>query len=245
MTATAARELPEFHQPDSADADGLMSHTRHEPALYKLTRTSDDLVTLMSQYFSSVNTDRLGEFKAITQAIATARSEIHDLRPVHMSQNDLPAAGAEMDAIILDTETATFTLMGAAERILELQTTDTVAKNAIDDEVMRIFEACSFQDITGQRVSKVIRLLDQIEQRMTRLVTSLGMSHDHAPAPLSAEEQRRRDLILHGPAIGGPETAQANIDEMFATPTPANATPASTAPDNTPNDQDAIDALFD
>ncbi len=50
---------------------------------------------------------------------------------------------------------------------------------------------------------------------MGRLATSLDVDQESAE-PISAEEQRRRDLILNGPAIGGPETAQADIDSMFS-----------------------------
>ena len=228
MTAGAARELPDLCDPQLSDSDieELLRGANITPGLYTLTRKSEDLLSLMAQYFRGINTDRMEEFRAIAEAIMIARHEIRDLRPVDMSQKQLPAAGAEMDAIILDTETATNTIMSAAERILELETTDTAAKGAIDDAVMRIFEACSFQDITGQRVSKIVRVLDQIEDRMTRLVTSLGMRDDSSDE-ISAEEQRRRDLILNGPAIGGPETDQAEIDSMFG-----------------PNSQDEIDALM-
>jgi hypothetical protein len=89
-------------------------------------------------------------------------------------------------------------------------------KAAVDDEVMKIFEACSFQDITGQRVSKVVNVLKQIEERVGKLANTLGVE-DSAPQEMSAEEKRRHDLLLNGPAIGGPETKQDAIDAMFDT----------------------------
>ncbi|MBW8881923.1 MAG: protein phosphatase CheZ [Asticcacaulis sp.] len=198
----------------SEDDEALFRSLGLTPGLFNLTQKSEDLVALMAKGFARMDAGRIDDFKAISDAIAQARREIRDLRPIDVSQKDLPAAGAELDAITLDTETATHVIMSAAERILDLGSDDAAAKAAIDDQVMHIFEACSFQDITGQRVSKIVRLLTQIETRMIRLVTSLGIQED-GPVVLSPEEQRRRDLILNGPAIGGPETAQAEIDSMF------------------------------
>lgn len=216
-------------QPDSADPDdAFLRNVGLSPDLYHLAQQSEALVDLMAHYFDHIETGRATDFSAIAESILHARGEIRELRPMNVSQSQLPSAGAEMDAIMLDTESATNVIMSAAERILELETDDKAAKDAIDDAVMRIFEACSFQDITGQRISKILRLIGQIEHRMGRLATSLG--GDQEFEPISAEEQRRRDLILNGPAIGGPETAQADIDSMFSA-------------DNT---EDSIDAmLFD
>ena len=39
-----------------------------------------------------------------------------------------------------------------------------------------IFEACSFQDITGQRINKVIKLLDSIDERVGKLNELFGTS---------------------------------------------------------------------
>lgn len=232
MTATSARSLP--HSP----ADDILSRADMEPRLYELTEQSDALVGLMHAFFQRMDKGRADEFKDIHAAITQAKNEIRDIRPVDISQKRLPAAGAELEAINLDTEGATNTLMTAAERILELQTDDTAAKDAIDDQVMRIFEACSFQDITGQRVSKIVKVLGQIEERISKLVTSLGVTDD-APSELTAEEKRQRDLILHGPAIGGPETAQNDIDSLF------DETPAAAETFDAGNDQDDIDSLFE
>ncbi len=89
-------------------------------------------------------------------------------------------------------------------------------KDRVDDEIMKIFEACSFQDLTGQRVSKIVKVLSQIEERISHLAASIGME-DAAPArELTDAEKRARDLLLNGPAIGGPETRQSEIDDLFA-----------------------------
>jgi len=60
--------------------------------------------------------------------------------------------------------------MDAAEEIMSADSSDSGAyQTAVNDACMRIFEACSFQDITGQRISKVVRTLTYIEDRLNKL----------------------------------------------------------------------------
>ena len=86
----------------------------------------------------------------------------------------------------------------------------------ITDEVMKMFEACAFQDITGQRISKIVRLLNQIEARVNDLAAVVGIGEEVAAADLTVAELRARNLLLNGPALDGPETNQADIDALFA-----------------------------
>ena len=113
--------------------------------------------------------------------------------------------------------------------------------------VLVIIEACSFQDLTGQRVSKVVNTLKQIEDRISRFAEVMGVDEDEVE--VTPEEQRRRDLLLNGPAIGGPETAQDDIDAMFAEgPAGQDDIDALFSGDDAEDEevsQDDIDALFD
>jgi len=192
-----------------------------EPKLINLMQQSEALVALMRGFFQQLDKRRSEEFSIIAGYIAKAKEEIREMRPHDISQERIPTAGAELEAITRDTENATHTIMNCAEAMMGFSIDqfggDAGAyKTAVDDEVMKIFEACSFQDITGQRVSKVVNVLKQIEERVGRLANTLGVE-DSAPQEMTAEEKRRHDLLLNGPAIGGPETKQDAIDAMFDT----------------------------
>jgi chemotaxis protein CheZ len=100
--------------------------------------------------------------------------------------------------------------------------------------MMTIIEACSFQDLAGQRVSKVVTSLRHVEDRVSRFADVMGVRDADQVSEETAEEKRARELLLNGPAIGGPETSQDDIDAMFA-----DAAPASDL------DQGSIDSLFD
>jgi len=220
-----------------------------EPKLINLMQQSEALVALMRGFFQQLDKRRSEEFRVIAGYIAKAKEEIREMRPHDISHERIPTAGAELEAITRDTEAATHTIMNCAEAIMGADISDPAAYKAqVDDEVMKIFEACSFQDITGQRVSKVVNVLKQIEERVGRLANTLGVE-DGIAGEMSAEEKRRQDLLLNGPAIGGPETKQDAIDAMFdegfdsveAAPAPAPA-PKAEAPAPAPKPAPAAPA---
>ena len=214
--AMPASKLDESHADDvyqSAMSGEL------EPKLINLMQQSEALVALMRGFFQQLDKRRSEEFSIIAGYIAKAKEEIREMRPHDISQERIPTAGAELEAITRDTETATHSIMNSAEAMMGFSIGQfggdaNAYKAAIDDEVMKIFEACSFQDITGQRVSKVVNVLKQIEERVGKLANTLGVE-DSDPQEMTPEERRRHELLLNGPAIGGPETKQDAIDAMF------------------------------
>jgi len=221
---------PAYNKDEGPGLDGIDPAlvTELEPKLVNLMQQSEALVGLMRGFFQQLDKRRSEEFRIIAGYIAKAKEEIREMRPHDISHERIPTAGAELEAITRDTEAATHTIMNCAEAIMGADISDPAAYKAqVDDEVMKIFEACSFQDITGQRVSKVVNVLKQIEERVGRLANTLGVD-DGLPAEITPEEQRRRDLLLSGPAIGGPETKQDAIDAMFDEG--FDAVPAAEAP---------------
>ena len=206
---------PASKKDDSIDLEGFDPALvgELEPKLINLMQQSEALVALMRGFFQQLDKRRSEEFRVIAGYIAKAKEEIREMRPHDISHERIPTAGAELEAITRDTENATHTIMNSAEAIMGMGSSDPDYKSKVDDEVMKIFEACSFQDITGQRVSKVVNVLKQIEERVGKLANTLGV--DDKPMEMTAEEKRKADLLLHGPAIGGPETKQDAIDAMF------------------------------
>jgi chemotaxis protein CheZ len=189
----------------------------------RMAETLDDTV-------ARVDTLLHDEFRAIVGEIAMLRRDIGSIRPGHMRFEKIPEAGRELDAVVEATETATNAIMQAAEEIMAADASDPVAYKAlVDDKMMVVFEACSFQDITGQRIGKVVRTLSWVEERLGRLIDTLKIGEDHEAVPdeETEEERRMRELILHGPQHAGEGVSQDFVDDVFAQ-----------------NDQDDIDALF-
>jgi len=170
------------------------------------------------------------EFRTIVGEIAALRRDIGGLRADHMRFDRIPEAGRELDAVVEATETATVAIMEAAETIMAADASDVDAYKAmVDDKMIVIFEACSFQDITGQRIRKVVRTLGWIEERLGQLSQKLKIADgDPAHAEETEAERRQRELILHGPQMKGEGVSQDFVDDVFSI---AN--------------QDDIDKLFD
>lgn len=210
-----------------------------DPRLVEVLDLSQQLVDAMQAFFTTMDSSVYGEFRYIATYIARTRQEISALRPNDIRDERIPSAGAELDAIVRHTESATHTIMEAAEAIMAADPSDPKAyQDAVNTHVLDIFQACSFQDITGQRVQKVVDTLRHIEGRIARFAQVMG-AEDAPTEEASAAEQRRKALLLNGPAIGGPEVSQDSIDAMFGGETAeAGAEMAEDA------SQDDIDKLF-
>ena len=91
-------------------------------------------------------------------------------------------------------------------------------KALVDQKMLVIFEACSFQDITGQRIAKVVETLQHIETRVARFADVMrakdleGFITDRE----KGREERKRKLMLNGPQLDGAGTSQQQVDEMFS-----------------------------
>ncbi|WP_200296982.1 protein phosphatase CheZ, partial [Rhodospirillum rubrum] len=181
------------------------------------------------------------EVMGLFEHIQKMRREIASIHRPGATNDRFSAMSDELDAIVESTETATNTIMEAAETLDMI--TSGLASTLADEEAARklgqvpdlvgqIFEACSFQDITGQRITKVVNSLQFIESQVHKLITMWGPDQiaeenvDDAPAmPATAPTTKDDyDSFLHGPALNGQGATQAEIDAMLAgTPPPPAA----------------------
>lgn len=84
------------------------------------------------------------------------------------------------------------------------------------------FVQMSFQDLTGQRIKRIMGLVAEMEKRLKSMVVSFGVKlseHDKNPQASCAEldemvEQKVADLA--GPQKTGQGLDQANIDDLLA-----------------------------
>ena len=143
----------------------------------------------------------------------------------------LIAAGAELDAIVSATESATHRLLAAAEEIEEaiedvlLHNRDAVVVEQMDvvsQALARVFEASTFQDITGQRISKVVKILGFLDERVARMVAIWGDKMPEAPAidaeveaEVEAEAGDDESHLLNGPQLAQQGMSQSDIDALF------------------------------
>lgn len=152
----------------------------------------------------------------IADYIANLRDAIAVLRANELTRHRLPMVHEELNEVVTATAGATNSIMGNAEAILGLPEGPGY-RAAVEAKVYDIFEACAFQDITGQRIAKVAEAMSQLEGRLARF-SSAVKARDAGGIDESEIERRTRneELLLNGPQKGGPATAQDEIDALFA-----------------------------
>ena len=161
------------------------------------------------------------ELDDLAKYIRTAKLEIAALCPDDIRHEHFPAATDQLDAIVAATEEATGTILDATEKI------DAEASNLgaqqITDQVIRIFEACGFQDITGQRISKVVITLKHIEEHLDQLVSVFGDEVRRSGAASTQDTKQGtkpavvdENDLLSGPQLSGSGNNQEEIDALLA-----------------------------
>ena len=202
-----------------------------DPRLGEVLNLASQMSEAMQMFFSSIDRSLFDEMRYISSYIQRTRLEISNLRPNDLSEDRIPGAGAELHAVVQHTAEATNLIMAVAEDVMAADTSDPAAYQAfVSDKMMEVFEACTFQDITGQRIKKVVDTLTHIEQRLERFASVMGV--EDAELEETSEDKRKRENLLNGPALNGPEVAQDDIDALFGT-------------EGASMDQSDLDALFD
>ncbi|MEZ5841539.1 MAG: protein phosphatase CheZ [Hyphomicrobiales bacterium] len=212
-------------------AEFLRARKAKDGSLGNVMALAEVMAEALQDFMKSLDQTLYVELGAIGREIADMKSEIGRLRPGEIRNAHIPEAGRELDAIVEATETATHTIMEAAEAIMEADGSDPAAfKDLVDGRVIEIFEACSFQDITGQRIGRVVETLQAIDERISRLAERLNVTDfsESEPTEESERDKRKRELILHGPQHKGEGVSQDDVDAMFGG-----------------SSQDDIDKLFD
>ncbi len=165
------------------------------------------------------------ELQSMSDAIANTRRDIAAIKPKEGANNRIMAATEDLDAIVTATERATNDILGAAERIQEA--CETIRENggndglfeSVEEDITNIFLACSFQDITGQRTTKVVNALRYLEKRVGAMVEIWGsnaMRNGRASEYGSdLDDDHPESGLLNGPALEGQGVAQHDIDELL------------------------------
>jgi chemotaxis protein CheZ len=165
------------------------------------------------------------ELDAIAGSIQRTKQEIATLHS-RTPGGQVTSVTDELGAVVCGTEAATNCILAAAEEIDEItgalapRLTDADAEMAqrISDKVITIFEACNFQDITGQRISKVVNSMKFIEERVTQMAHIWGgLESFNDVEAFQVPEREGDEALLNGPPLDGDptRTCQDDIDALF------------------------------
>lgn len=188
----------------------------------------EEMLSTMNGNIGSADPRMLEELEELSSFIEQTKAEIAAINPEEIPDEHIPEATDELDAVIEATEVATNSIMEAAEMI------ESVAEDVTDEQAdvlsqatTQIYEACSFQDITGQRIHKVVGALKEIEKKVETVVEKFGPDRatrdemkrkrqaDKASAEAESSEINEEDL-LQGPQLAENANSQDDIDALLA-----------------------------
>jgi len=163
------------------------------------------------------------ELTGLLRYIHRVRQEIAAINNPADEDFHFNSMGEQLDAIVKATEQATNRIMEAIERNSDIM--DDVRAKVADEEVGKlldkmtdnnndVFEACSFQDITGQRVNKVVKSITYVEDRVNSLVEIWGKDV-MAEVAVETIEKTEDEKLLDGPQLEGKGLSQDEVDSLF------------------------------
>jgi chemotaxis protein CheZ len=195
--------------------DGLRQ-SRPSVSREEITHAVEEVISSLTGAMSMSDIKLYRELEDLARFIQSAKREIAALRPHDIQDEHIPMATDELDAVITATAQATGEILDRAEALGKLAATlPPEAAAEITDAVTRIFEASNFQDITGQRITKVVKALKYIETKIDSLVATFGTRElEVSPAPV--EEPQGDAKLLHGPQMPTIANSQAEIDAILA-----------------------------
>ena len=162
------------------------------------------------------------ELQNLQKIIEEARADIGATRPGEIQEKHIPGATDELDAVVAATAEATGTIMDAAEIIMEKAgAIGGENGDAITNEVMKIFEACSFQDITGQRITNVVKTLKEIEGKVSKIIAIIasripGIGDADTSSVEDTKSVNEEDNLLNGPQLPDKAISQDDIDKILS-----------------------------
>jgi chemotaxis protein CheZ len=194
-----------------------------------LSREAAEMHALLETYRAQIEQcEKLKvELDLIHDAISRTKREIAVLHGKSFDGQEMAKVNGELGAVVGGTEQATQQILEAAEAIDQAASAlskvnspeqQKILSEEIQERVISIFEACNFQDLTGQRITKVMGTMRFIEQHINAMMEIWGgvdAIRAHAPPIVDTREGDAR--LLNGPKLDGDagHASQDDIDALF------------------------------
>jgi len=207
-----------------------MAGPGHGAATVSVAASVADAQALLETYRAQIEQcEKLKvELDLIHNAINRTKREIAVLHGKSFDGNEMAKVTGELGAVVGGTEQATQQILEAAESIDQAASAlakvtspdqQKILSEEIQERVISIFEACNFQDLTGQRISKVMATMKFIENHITIMMDIWGgVDAIRAHVPPMADDRREGSArLLNGPKLDGDagHASQNDIDALF------------------------------
>ena len=178
---------------------------------------ADAIIARLSDYSSGGLFAEVGKVTRRLHDSLKSFKESIDPKLCELASNEVPNAIDRLQFVIAKTEEAANKTMGIVEkhllemdelsaRIRKLDGPDDAVKyikdfkNRLEDDLTEIITTQSFQDITGQTIKKVIRLVGEIEQELAVMVATFGLKAD--------QKTKANPVVLE-------TVSQAGVDDLL------------------------------
>jgi chemotaxis protein CheZ len=236
------RADPRFSQGDSGSGQENGSAAAEDPRLGEILSTvtelkrfldpaqrlATDVIDAYRKEIGEVYQLR-AELDAMKDAITSTKLEIASIHRSEYEGKGMKRVAGELDAVVGATEQATTSILAAVEEIetsanmlraAGVETGNNDHVGAILDRVIVLYEACNFQDLTGQRINKIVKVLKFVEERLDKMIGVWGGLDafkdlvDHDSNGVGGEDEKG---LLNGPKLDDDEghVAQSDIDNLF------------------------------
>jgi chemotaxis protein CheZ len=167
------------------------------------------------------------ELDLIHDAINRTKREIAVLHGSSFNGEEMAKVNGELGAVVGGTEQATQQILEAAESIDQAASAlskvnsldqQKILSEEIQERVISIFEACNFQDLTGQRINKVMTTMKFIENHIYVMMDIWGgVEAIKAHVPPIVDHREGDAKLLNGPKLDGDvgHASQDDIDALF------------------------------
>jgi len=156
----------------------------------------------------------------LAQIIDSLKADISSVQPGHVKNSHIPDATDELGAVVTATAEATHKIMTICEEIEDIsEGVESPSGDDIRAKITQIYEACGFQDITGQRIRNVVATLQVIEQKIDKIMESLrdtvgiSVSDEKYEKAISIDDEKS---LLNGPQMPDKAVTQADIDKLLS-----------------------------
>ncbi|MBL4719836.1 MAG: hypothetical protein JKY20_01715 [Alphaproteobacteria bacterium] len=194
----------------------------------KFDRLCEQLDVIVEDEDKVTINDVMAEIYAMNDHILTTKQEVASLKPANEASTTVSAAANELSAVVKSTEDAANAIIENVEQMDALTTTirSNISMGDPDGILpdidrlefigVELLTACSFQDVTGQRINKVVNSLNFIEARLQKMIEIWNIEHgtaDPQAITLDKDDARPDKDMLHGPSDAGMN--QDSIDALF------------------------------
>ncbi len=220
--ANSAVSLTECNKQTVAPVVDIKSPPIEEGAsLNEVLHLAHSTVETLKTFLGHLDKTIGDDFHQIMEKIDQTREDMSQLNIKSSENCPIASAENELQMVVKATEEATNRIMESAETIMTADPSEPGSYHlVVEQNILEIFEACTFQDITGQRINRVVDTLEFVDYRIHKIASLLGLENefgkrDFDEKTLEDKHKRKEDLMLHGPQDQQEAISQNAIDDLF------------------------------